>query len=72
MSFVEVRIEYYFFLFEALYEPYNQNFQNAINLFKIAEKKLSIIPDEIEAAEFYSKVASMYMMLRQSIVSQII
>lgn len=62
-------IEYYFFLFEALYESYNRNFENAISLFKITEKKLSIIPDEIEAAEFYSKVASMYMMLRQSIVS---
>ncbi|MGX4765446.1 response regulator aspartate phosphatase [Bacillus mojavensis] len=62
-------IEYYFFLFEALYESYNRNFENAISLFKIAEKKLSIIPDEIEVAEFYSKVASMYMMLRQSIVS---
>nr|WGD84972.1 tetratricopeptide repeat protein [Bacillus subtilis] len=62
-------IEYYFFLFEALFESYNRNFENAISLFKIAEKKLSIIPDEIEVAEFYSKVASMYMMLRQSIVS---
>ncbi|KAF1680765.1 aspartate phosphatase [Bacillus sp. SKDU12] len=62
-------IEYYFFLFEALYESYNRNFENAISLFKIAEKKLSNIPDEMEAAEFYSKVASMYMMLRQSIVS---
>ncbi|MGG0364705.1 aspartate phosphatase, partial [Bacillus velezensis] len=62
-------IEYYFYLFEALYESYNRNFESAISLFNIAEKKLSLIPDEIEAAEFYSKVASMYMMLGQNIVS---
>ncbi|KAF1681291.1 Rap family tetratricopeptide repeat protein [Bacillus sp. SKDU12] len=62
-------IEYYFFLFEALYESHNRNYGNAISLFKIAEKKLANIPDEIEAAEFYSKVASLYMMLGQNIVS---
>ena len=62
-------IEYYFYLFEALFESYNRNFESAISLFNIAEKKLSLIPDEIEAAEFYSKVASMYMMLGQNIVS---
>ncbi|MED1122466.1 Rap family tetratricopeptide repeat protein [Bacillus atrophaeus] len=62
-------IEYYFYLFEALYESYNRNFESAISLFNIAEKKLSLIPDEIEIAEFYSKVASMYMMLGQNIVS---
>ncbi|ASB66535.1 MULTISPECIES: tetratricopeptide repeat protein [Bacillus amyloliquefaciens group] len=62
-------IEYYFFLFEALYESHKRNFEKAITLFKIAEKKLKDIPDCIERAEFYSKVASMYMMLRQSLIS---
>ncbi|MEN4815832.1 Rap family tetratricopeptide repeat protein [Bacillus velezensis] len=65
----DAMIEYYFYLFEALYESYNRNFESAISLFNDAEKKLSLIPDEIEAAEFYSKVASMYMMLGQNIVS---
>ncbi|MEC0991639.1 hypothetical protein P8923_11990 [Bacillus atrophaeus] len=51
-------IEYYFFLFETLFESHNRNYGNAISLFKIAEKKLADIPDEIEATEFYSKVAS--------------
>ncbi|KAA6450238.1 Rap family tetratricopeptide repeat protein [Bacillus atrophaeus] len=62
-------IEYYFFLFEALYESHNRNFEKAITLFNIAEKKLREIPDRIEQAEFYSKVASMYMLLRQSLIS---
>ncbi len=31
-------IEYYFFLFEALYESHKRNFEKAITLFKIAEK----------------------------------
>lgn len=57
-------IEYYFFLFEALYESHKRNFEKAITLFKIAEKKLKDIPDCIERAEFYS-----YMMLRQSLIS---
>ncbi|AIK46138.1 tetratricopeptide repeat protein [Bacillus atrophaeus] len=62
-------IEYYFFLFEALFESHNRNYGNAISLLKIAEKKLADIPDEIEAAEFYSKAASLYIMLGQKIVS---
>ncbi|KAA6453242.1 Rap family tetratricopeptide repeat protein [Bacillus swezeyi] len=62
-------IDFYFYFFEAMYESYNKNFERAISLYKVAEKKLSKIPDEIEAAEFYSKVASLYMSLRQSVVS---
>ncbi|MGD1416402.1 aspartate phosphatase [Bacillus stercoris] len=62
-------IDYYFFFYEAMYESYNKNYEQSIRLFKIAEKKLLKIPDEIEIAEFYSKVASMYMSIHQSVVS---
>ncbi|MGV4321243.1 response regulator aspartate phosphatase [Bacillus mojavensis] len=62
-------IDYYFHFYEAMYESYKKNYERAISLFKIAEKQLSKIPDEIEVAEFYSKVASMYMSIHQSVVS---
>lgn len=62
-------IEYYFYLYKALYASYNRDYASAIGLFKIAEKKLQNIPDEIEVAEFHTKVANLYMMLRQSLIS---
>ncbi|MCY7450612.1 tetratricopeptide repeat protein [Bacillus altitudinis] len=62
-------IEYYFYLYKALYASYNRDYASAIGLFKIAEKKLQNIPDEIEVAEFHTKVANLYMLLRQSLIS---
>lgn len=62
-------IEYYFYLYKALYASYNRNYASAIGLFKIAEKKLQNIPDEIEVAEFHTKIANLYMLLRQSLIS---
>ncbi|BCT30463.1 aspartate phosphatase [Bacillus velezensis] len=62
-------IDYYFYFYEGMYEAYRKNFEEAIGLFKVAEKKLCHIPDEIEVAEFHSKVASLYMHIRQSPVS---
>ncbi|MED1018320.1 Rap family tetratricopeptide repeat protein [Bacillus atrophaeus] len=62
-------IDYYFYFFEAMHEAYNKNFERAISLYKVAEKKIVKIPDKIEAAEFYFKVSWLYMSLRQSVVS---
>ncbi|MEZ7511932.1 response regulator aspartate phosphatase [Bacillus pumilus] len=62
-------IEYYFYLYKALYASYNRDYASAIGLFKIAEKKLQNIPDEIEVAEFHTKIANLYMLLRQSLIS---
>ncbi|MEC3608644.1 aspartate phosphatase [Bacillus glycinifermentans] len=62
-------IDYYFYFFEAMHEAYNKNFERAISLYKVAEKKLAKIPDDIEAAEFYFKVSWLYMSLRQNAVS---
>ncbi|MFP3420330.1 tetratricopeptide repeat protein [Bacillus sp. SIMBA_154] len=62
-------IEYYFYLYKALYASYKRDYASAIGLFKIAEKKLQNIPDEIEVAEFHTKIANLYMLLRQSLIS---
>ncbi|GLF89460.1 response regulator aspartate phosphatase K [Bacillus safensis] len=62
-------IEYYFYLYKALYASYKRDYASAIGLFKIAEKKLQHIPDEIEVAEFHTKIANLYMLLRQSLIS---
>ncbi|OLP67045.1 Response regulator aspartate phosphatase G [Bacillus pumilus] len=62
-------IEYYFYLYKALYASYKRDYTSAIGLFKIAEKKLQNIPDEMEVAEFHTKIANLYMLLRQSLIS---
>lgn len=62
-------IDYYFYFFEAMHEAYNKNVERAISLYKVAEKKLAKVPDQIEAAEFYFKVSWLYMSLRQNAVS---
>lgn len=64
------KLEYNFYLFEAMFEAYNKNYNRAINLYGLAEKKLAEIPDEIEAAEFHSKVSYLYTLVKQSVVSQ--
>ncbi|MED1125339.1 aspartate phosphatase [Bacillus atrophaeus] len=62
-------IEYYFYLYEAEYMSYVRNYERAISLLNIAEKKLSNIDSSIEAAEFYTKAASLYALLHQCAVS---
>ncbi|MCY9186670.1 aspartate phosphatase [Bacillus halotolerans] len=62
-------IDYYFYLYEAEYMSYVRNYERAISLLHIAEKKLSNIDSDIEAAEFYMKAASLYALLHQGAVS---
>ncbi|WP_144624895.1 response regulator aspartate phosphatase [Bacillus velezensis] len=62
-------IDYYFYLYEAEYMSYVKNYERAISLLKIAEKKLSKVDSDIEAAEFYKKTASLYATIHQSAVS---
>ncbi|MCD7911097.1 aspartate phosphatase [Bacillus velezensis] len=62
-------IDYYFYLYEAEYMSYQKNYERAIGLLKIAEKKLANIDSDIEAAEFYMKTASLYVTIHQSAVS---
>ncbi|MED4827353.1 aspartate phosphatase [Bacillus atrophaeus] len=66
---IDYLIDYYFYLYEAEYMSYMKNYERAISLLKIAEKKLSKIDSDIEAAEFYMKTASLYVTLHQSAVS---
>lgn len=62
-------IDYYFYLFEAEYLSYRNNYERAIEMMKIAEKKLELICSEIETAEFYVRAASLYRSIHQSIAS---
>lgn len=61
------KLEYNFYLFEAMYEAYNKNYDRAINLYGLAEKKLAEIPDEIEAAEFYSRSPTYTLLLNKAL-----
>lgn len=62
-------IDYYFFLFEAEYLSYLNNYERALEMMKVAEKKLELVRSEIETAEFYVRAASLYMSIHQSIAS---
>ncbi|MFT0803568.1 Rap family tetratricopeptide repeat protein [Bacillus swezeyi] len=60
---------YYYCLFSGAYEVYKKNYEQAISFYKMAEKKLANVYDEIEAAQFHDKVGKLYYYLGQNIVS---
>ncbi|MGG3102133.1 Rap family tetratricopeptide repeat protein [Bacillus velezensis] len=62
-------IQYYFYLFNGLYNFYQKDFIEAINFYKIAESRLSKVPDEIERAEFHYQTAIAYYEIRQNFFS---
>ncbi|WNR83213.1 tetratricopeptide repeat protein (plasmid) [Bacillus velezensis] len=62
-------IQYYFFFFSGMYEFYCKKYTKAITNYKIAEKMLGKIPDEIEKAEFHYQVAIAYYQIRQNLIS---
>ncbi|WJE41231.1 tetratricopeptide repeat protein (plasmid) [Bacillus halotolerans] len=62
-------IQYYFFFFSGMYEFYCKNYTKAITNYKIAEKMLGKVPDEIEKAEFHYQVAIAYYQIRQNLIS---
>ncbi|WP_257834737.1 Rap family tetratricopeptide repeat protein [Salipaludibacillus agaradhaerens] len=62
-------IQYYFYLFNGMYHFYEKDFIKAINSYKIAERKLNKIPDEIERAEFHYQAAIAYYEIRQNFFS---
>lgn len=43
------KLEYNFYLFEAMYEAYNKNYDRAINLYGLAEKKLASASQRLSA-----------------------
>ncbi|MCY7780596.1 aspartate phosphatase [Bacillus haynesii] len=63
------KLNYYFYLFKGIYEDYKQNHTEALNFFRIAEKRLNVIQNEIEKAEFHYKIGVLYYNLKATWLS---
>lgn len=62
-------IEYYFWFFKGMYEFKRKDFVAAIIYYKIAEKKVAAVNDEVEKAEFYYRLAEIYYHINQHYLS---
>ncbi|MCY7701327.1 aspartate phosphatase [Bacillus altitudinis] len=62
-------LDFYFNFFYGMYEFENYEYLNAITFYKRAEKKLSLVSDDIERAEFNYKMAEIYYHMKQNHMS---
>jgi len=53
-------LSFYFYLFKGMYESAKNNYSEALALFRVAERKLDKVYDEIEKAEFHYKIGTLY------------
>lgn len=62
-------ITYYFHFFNGMYEYSRHRYNEALESYRLAEKCLESITDEIEVAEFHYKVASAYYFIKETLIS---
>ncbi|MFT2194230.1 tetratricopeptide repeat protein [Bacillus subtilis] len=62
-------LRFYFFLFKGMFESSRNNYSQALSLFRMAEKQLDKVYDEIEKAEFHYKLGSLYYFTKTTLLS---
>ncbi len=63
-------MSYYFYFYNGIYHDYLQDYDKALSYFRIAEKKLTYVDDEIEKAEFHYKIAVLFYDLKMTFLSK--
>lgn len=63
-------MSYYFYFYNGIYHDYLQDYDKALSYFRIAEKKLAYVDDEIEKAEFHYKIAVLFYDLKMTFLSK--
>ncbi|MGG1021144.1 Rap family tetratricopeptide repeat protein [Bacillus paralicheniformis] len=59
-------LQFYFNYFRGMYDFKHHDYLSAITFYKRAEDTLSLVPDDVEKAEFYFKVSEAYYHMKQT------
>ncbi|WP_407708547.1 tetratricopeptide repeat protein [Bacillus altitudinis] len=62
-------LRFYFYLFKGMYESAKNNYSEALSLFRVAERQLDKVHDEIEKAEFHYKIGTLYYFNKVTLLS---